>query len=62
MIVAVFDTFGAIVVLLGKSEAANPLSISSLSGSIMFNPKERVLYNAIPTRRHSYAVTCAFFV
>jgi len=42
---AFFIGFGAVLLLTDKRKTANPLSISGLSGLIMFNPKKRGIFN-----------------
>jgi len=42
-------TFDAVLLLTKKGKAANPLSVSGLGGSIMFNPKKRGMYNEMVT-------------
>jgi hypothetical protein len=47
---ALFYPFGAVLLLFHKKRTANPLSVSGLGGSIMFNPKKPRMYNERVTK------------
>jgi hypothetical protein len=47
---AFLHPFGAVLLLSHKKRTANPLSVSGLGGSIMFNPKKPRIYNERVTK------------
>jgi hypothetical protein len=47
---AFLHPFGAVLLLFHKKRTANPLSVSGLGGSIMFNPKKLREGNGMVTK------------